>query len=115
MPPTPGAPSFVNGVARLSGQADARALLAALQAIEARHGRERPYANAPRTLDLDLLDAGGALSDDPALLLPHPRLHLRRFVLAPLAEVAPAWRHPRTGESVAALLAATGGQDCRAL
>ncbi len=115
VPPTPGAPPFVNGVARLDGQAGPRALLAALQAIEAAHGRERPYPNAPRTLDLDLLDAGGALADDPVLTLPHPRLHLRRFVLAPLAEVAPGWRHPRTGETVEALLAATAGQACAPL
>lgn len=113
VPPEPGAPSFVNGVARLEGEGDPRALLAALQSVEARHGRERPYLNAPRTLDLDLLDFDGALSDDPALTLPHPRLHLRRFVLAPLAEVAPGWRHPRTGEGVAALLARVADQDCR--
>lgn len=116
VPPTRGAPPFVNGVARLEGEGAApRDLLAALQAIEAAHGRERPYPNAPRTLDLDLLDADGALAGDAALTLPHPRLHLRRFVLAPLAEVAPEWRHPRTGEAVGALLAATADQACAAL
>jgi 2-amino-4-hydroxy-6-hydroxymethyldihydropteridine diphosphokinase len=114
VPPDPGAPPFVNGVARLEGAgAEPGALLVALQAIEAAHGRERPRPNAPRTLDLDLLDFDGALADDPALTLPHPRLHRRRFVLAPLAEVAPGWRHPRTGEGVADLLAAVLGQECR--
>jgi len=117
VPPQPGAPRFVNGVARLEGGAALQpiALLCALQGIEAAHGRERPYPNAPRSLDLDLLDCDGTLSDDPALTLPHPRLHLRRFVLAPLAEVAPLWRHPRMGEGVAGLLAAVAEQACRRL
>lgn len=116
VPPMPGAPWFVNGVARLEGRgADPVALLRALQALEARHGRVRPYPNAPRSLDLDLLDAGGAVLEDPALTLPHPRLHLRRFVLAPLAEVAPGWRHPGTGEGVAALLRALPPQELRPL
>jgi 2-amino-4-hydroxy-6-hydroxymethyldihydropteridine diphosphokinase len=61
-----------------------------LQAIELDHGRERPYRNAPRTLDLDLLLHGDAVIDTPILTLPHPRLHERAFVLAPLAEIAPA-------------------------
>jgi 2-amino-4-hydroxy-6-hydroxymethyldihydropteridine diphosphokinase len=113
IPPDPAAPWFVNGVARLSGEIEPRALLAALQAIEARHGRERPYPNAPRSLDLDLLDASGALSDDPALTLPHPRLHLRRFVLAPLAEVAQGWRHARLGASVEQLLDSLPPQELR--
>jgi 2-amino-4-hydroxy-6-hydroxymethyldihydropteridine diphosphokinase len=115
IPPLPGAPWFVNGVARLEGEAEPRALLAALHGIEARFARERPYPNAPRTLDLDLLDAGGLLSDDATLTLPHPRLHLRAFVLRPLAEVAPGWVHPRTGETVEALIAALPPQDLRPL
>ena len=111
----PGAPWFVNGVARLAGEIKAAALLAALHAIEAAHHRARPYPNAPRTLDLDLLDCHGTLADSPALLLPHPRLTQRAFVLLPLAEVAPAWQHPLTGEGVHALIAALYPQQIRPL
>jgi 2-amino-4-hydroxy-6-hydroxymethyldihydropteridine diphosphokinase len=86
-------PDYLNAVARLDTSLDARTLLARLQAIEARFGRERPFPNAPRTLDLDLLlfgDAAIALpadADGPALVVPHPRLHERAFVLRPMAEV----------------------------
>lgn len=113
IPPIPGAPWFVNGVARLEGEAEPVALLAALHGIEAAHHRARPFPNAPRTLDLDLLDCHGALRDGAALALPHPRLHLRAFVLRPLLEVAPGWTHPRTGETAAALLAALEPQAIR--
>lgn len=115
IPPMPGAPWFVNGVARLAGPAEPAALLAALHAIEAAHHRVRPYPNAPRTLDLDLLDCHGQRHATAALSLPHPRLAQRGFVLHPLAEVAPCWRHPVTGESVAALLARLPPQDIRVL
>lgn len=101
----PGAPWFVNGVARLEGEAEPGALLGALHAIEAAHHRARPYPNAPRTLDLDLLDCHGALRDGPGLVLPHPRLAERGFVLHPLAEVAPGWQHPRLGQDVQSLIA----------
>ncbi len=110
VPPVPRVPHFVNGVARLArqgpGPGDPAELLAALQRLEAAAGRERPYPNAPRVLDLDIIDLDGLLRDDPSLVLPHPRAHLRRFVLAPLADVAPDWVHPRLGMGVAALLAA---------
>ena len=115
IPPMPGAPWFVNGVARLSGAAEPAALLAALHAIEAAHHRARPYPNAPRTLDLDLLDCHGLRCAMPDLTLPHPRLAQRGFVLHPLAEVAPGWRHPVTGETVEALLRALPAQDVRPL
>lgn len=105
-PPMPGAPWFVNGVARLVGEAgDPAALLAALHAVEAAAGRERPWRNAPRSLDLDLIDLDGLVRAAPDPVLPHPRAHLRRFVLVPLAEVAPDWRHPVSGLAAAALLA----------
>ena len=115
VPPMPGAPWFVNGVARLEGAAPPEAVLDALQALEARFGRERPYPNAPRTLDLDLLDHGGRVMDTPRLTLPHPRMTERAFVLLPLAEVAPGWRHPVTGEPVHALVAALPPQEIRAV
>ena len=108
-----GAPWFVNGVARLSGRAEPAALLAALHAIEAAHHRARPYPNAPRTLDLDLLDCDGLLRDSEALRLPHPRLSERGFVLHPLAEIAPAWRHPVTGEGIAELIGRLPPQELR--
>ncbi len=111
IPPMPGAPWFVNGVARLSGHAEPEALLAALHAIEAAHHRARPYPNAPRTLDLDLLDCDGMLRVGPGLILPHPRLHERGFVLHPLAEVAPGWQHPRLGLAVKALIAGLPPQE----
>ncbi|NKC30363.1 2-amino-4-hydroxy-6-hydroxymethyldihydropteridine diphosphokinase [Falsiroseomonas selenitidurans] len=120
VPPSPESPDYVNGVARLSrrpGAAapDPAALLAALQGIEQRFGRVRPYPNAPRTLDLDLIDLEGALREAPDPILPHPRAHLRGFVLAPLADVAPAWVHPRLGAPVAALLAGAEAAGVRAL
>jgi len=81
-------PEFVNAVAALETRLPARALLAALLEIERRHGRERIFRNAPRTLDLDILLYAELVLDEPGLHLPHPRLHLRPFVLLPLAEVA---------------------------
>jgi 2-amino-4-hydroxy-6-hydroxymethyldihydropteridine diphosphokinase len=74
-----------------------QALLEGLQAIEACHQRQRPYRNAPRTLDLDLLFVGDLVLNSPSLVLPHPRLHLRAFVLEPLLELAPDWSHPILG------------------
>ncbi len=84
-----GGPDYVNAVALLETSLAPLDLLHALQAIEQRFGRERPYPNAPRTLDLDLLLHGGLRLDSAELTLPHPRLHLRAFVLQPLAELAP--------------------------
>lgn len=90
-------PEFLNAVAALDTMLAPADLLAAMHAIEHAAGRERPYRNAPRLLDLDLLLHGDTLSDSPALALPHPRMHLRAFVLAPLAELAPALSVPGHG------------------
>jgi 2-amino-4-hydroxy-6-hydroxymethyldihydropteridine diphosphokinase len=101
---------YVNAVASLDTELDAHALLQALFAIEQAHGRERPYRNAPRTLDLDLLLYGDQVIDNaPTLIVPHPRMHERAFVLAPLAEVVPDLVIPGRG-AVRALLANVGDQ-----
>lgn len=84
-----GGPDYVNAVAALDTRLTAPALLAGLQAQEQQAGRERPYRNAPRTLDLDLLLFGSARIESPALTVPHPRMAERAFVLLPLAEIAP--------------------------
>lgn len=80
---------YINAVACLDTSLAAHDLLAALQDIEQAHGRERPYHNAPRTLDLDLLLYGDDVIASPTLTVPHPRMHERAFVLQPLLEVAP--------------------------
>ncbi len=82
----------------------ARALLEALLATEQARGRERPYANAPRTLDLDLILFGDAVLDEPGLTVPHPRFRERRFVLEPLAEIAPTLVDPVSRRTIADLL-----------
>jgi len=114
IPPDPASPPFVNGVALLEGETTPEALLAALHAIEGVAGRVRPYPNAPRVLDLDLIDLGGRVQSGPPIL-PHPRAHERAFVLRPLAEVAPGWVHPATGQGIGALLAALEPQAIRRL
>ncbi len=83
-------PDYVNTVACVQTLLSPWQLLDALQAIEQLHGRERPYRNAPRTLDLDLLLYGEQTISDERLIVPHPRMHERAFVLAPLADLAPA-------------------------
>jgi 2-amino-4-hydroxy-6-hydroxymethyldihydropteridine diphosphokinase len=80
-------PDFINAVAQLETGLPAERLLAELQQLEARHGRKRSFANAPRTLDLDILLFGNATIRTPALTIPHPRMHERAFVLKPLVEV----------------------------
>ena len=98
-------PWFVNGVAMVASELAPAALLDRLLSIETDFGRIRGAANGARTLDLDLLDYEFCLCDTKALTLPHPRLHQRRFVLEPLREIAPLWRHPRLGLDAAELLA----------
>ena len=101
-------PWYVNAVAALDTGLPPRELLDALHTIEAEFGRTRGEPHAPRTLDLDLLAYGERLSDDPALRLPHPRLHLRAFVLRPLLEIAPDLELPGLGRLAAWLPAASG-------
>jgi 2-amino-4-hydroxy-6-hydroxymethyldihydropteridine diphosphokinase len=101
-PVNAGGDDYFNAIAHLRTTLAPLELLRALQAIEQAHGRQRPFANAPRTLDLDLLLYGAAVLTSDPLTLPHPRLHERAFVLAPLAEIAPALVVPGRG-SVAAL------------
>jgi 2-amino-4-hydroxy-6-hydroxymethyldihydropteridine diphosphokinase len=88
---------YINAVARVATTQDAEALLRALHDIEQAHGRERPYRNAPRTLDLDLLLYGDAEIASPTLTVPHPRMTERAFVLVPLLELAPAIHIPGRG------------------
>lgn len=114
-PIPPGGPSYVNGVAWLEGQTDPATLLRILQQIETRAGRTRPYPNAPRVLDLDIISIGGMMQDTPDPILPHPRAHLRRFVLEPLGEIAPFWMHPCLGLSVMQILAQLPPQGVRLL
>jgi 2-amino-4-hydroxy-6-hydroxymethyldihydropteridine diphosphokinase len=102
-------PDYLNAVAMLETQLEAEPLLDALLAIEAQHGRERPYRNAPRTLDLDLLWLDGLVLDTPRLMLPHPRMHERAFVLAPLLELWPDGALPGKGR-LDALLAGVPDQ-----
>ena len=104
-----GGGDYLNAVARLRTRLEPLALLRALQAIEAEAGRERPYPNAPRSLDLDLLLHGDRVIASEALVLPHPRLHQRAFVVLPLLELAPelCWRG---GERLDALLPGLAGQ-----
>lgn len=92
-----GQPAFLNAVAVGSTTRSATDLLHALQAIEASHGRVRDVRWGPRTLDLDLLAYGSEVSADPVLTLPHPRAHLRAFVLVPWAEVDPSYDLPGVG------------------
>lgn len=94
-------PDYVNAVAELQTRLTAPELLAHLQALERAAGRERPYPNAPRTLDLDLLLFGSARIDSATLEVPHPRMRQRAFVLVPLAEIAPQRVPPEQLQAVA--------------
>lgn len=103
-PPGP-APPYLNAALVAHTTRSARALLEALLALEGAHGRTRPFANAPRTLDLDLILYGDAVLNEHGLVVPHPRFRERRFVLDPLAEIAPDWIDPVSGLTIARLAA----------
>ena len=105
---------YINAVAAIDTTLDAPALLDALRAIELAHGRERPYRNAPRTLDLDILLYGEELIDLPHLHVPHPRMTERAFVLAPLLEIAPGATVPGRG-AARDFLPAVAGQGIERL
>ena len=96
-----GQPDFINAVAALETTLSPQALLTALFAIEAQFGRRRDFFRAPRTLDLDLLLFDDLIIDTLQLQLPHPRMHLRAFVMAPLVEIAPDCRIPGRGSAAA--------------
>jgi 2-amino-4-hydroxy-6-hydroxymethyldihydropteridine diphosphokinase len=97
-------PPYLNAAAVGTSMLSPRELLDALLAIERNRGRERPYPHAPRTLDLDLILYGSEVISESGLVVPHPRYRDRRFVLEPLAEIAPELRDPVTGCSVRELL-----------
>lgn len=106
-------PDYINAVAALRTSLPAKDLLRALQQIEDRYGRERPYRNAPRTLDLDVLLYGSQAINEADLTVPHPRMHERAFVLKPLSDLDPDLVLPQG--PISRLLAACSDQELRAL
>jgi 2-amino-4-hydroxy-6-hydroxymethyldihydropteridine diphosphokinase len=114
--PDPADPDYRNGVALVHTVLPPLEVLATLHEVEAEFGRIRGMANAPRTLDLDLIAYGRTTISATDLCLPHPRAHERLFVMGPLAELAPEWLHPVLGRSAADLAEqATVGRDAFAL
>jgi len=105
--PDPSDPPYVNAVASVRTSLPPAELLRVLHEVEAEFGRRRGERNAPRTLDLDIIDYNGQVRHGQPEL-PHPRMEGRAFVLVPLSEVAPEWRHPVSGLPVSALIAAAG-------
>lgn len=102
-------PRFLNACCTGHTHLEPRALLEALHGIERNAGRERGMRYGPRTLDIDLLLFGDEVIHEPGLQIPHPRMHERAFVLVPLREILPDWRHPILGRSVRDMAAAASG------
>ncbi len=114
--PDAASPSYLNGVVIVETGLGPAEVLSVLLRIERDFGRRRGQANAPRTLDLDLIAHGRLVIDGPGLTLPHPRAAERLFVMGPLAEILPAWAHPAVGETAASLARqATVGRDAAPL
>jgi 2-amino-4-hydroxy-6-hydroxymethyldihydropteridine diphosphokinase len=112
--PDPTRPEYLNGVAVVEADTAPRVLLEQLIGLEWAFGRRRERVNADRTLDLDLIACGRARLDELGLVLPHPRAAERRFVMGPLAEIAPTWRHPVSGVTAGTLaIQASVGKDAR--
>ena len=105
----PDNPPFLNAILEIATTLTPAELLAACLAVEDEFGRTRPERWAPRTLDIDILLYADQLVDEPDLVIPHPRLHERSFVLAPLAEIAPELHHPGLQRSIADLADACPG------
>ena len=112
--PDPHDPEFVNAVAEVMTELSPSELIARLHETERRFGRVRSTRNAPRTLDLDILDYAGRVEEGPPVL-PHPRMAQRAFVLVPLRDVAPGWRHPVSGAAIAQMIAALPAADREAI
>jgi 2-amino-4-hydroxy-6-hydroxymethyldihydropteridine diphosphokinase len=109
-------PDYLNGVALVETGLDPRETLESLLRLEEAFGRRRGALNSPRTLDLDLISHGQAIRNEPDFSLPHPRAHDRRFVMGPLAEIAPTWVHPVLGKTAEVLaLTAEVGADAAPL
>jgi 2-amino-4-hydroxy-6-hydroxymethyldihydropteridine diphosphokinase len=114
--PDPRKPDYLNAVVTVETELSPREILQALHEMETRFGRMRTTPNESRVLDLDLIAFGREIHDETGFRLPHPRAAERRFVMGPLAEIAPRWRHPESGETAAILVArARVGQDAAPL
>lgn len=100
----PDQPDYRNAVLEVVTELQPRTLLHEMQRIEAGHGRIRDVHWGPRTLDLDLIAVDGVMTDAAELILPHPRMHMRVFVLQPLCDLAPEWQHPRMNQTARQLL-----------
>jgi 2-amino-4-hydroxy-6-hydroxymethyldihydropteridine diphosphokinase len=112
--PDPSDPPFVNAIALVTTELVPAELLRVLHEVEAEFGRERGKKNAPRTLDLDLIAYGGRIEEGQPQL-PHPRMETRAFVLVPLRDVAPEWRHPVSGRTVSELISAVSEDEVEPL
>lgn len=112
-------PWYVNGVVSVETSLDPAPLVAEVLNIEAELGRRRTVANAPRTIDLDVIAHGDTVIEADQkhqVAIPHPRMHTRAFVLLPMREIAPDWRHPALGKGLKELIAALpADQECRAM